>query len=138
MESKSISENGYWTAIDLLAYRSDDEIRLRIYADAVCSAEIDLWLDFPCNRAYFQDITGLVIYNVLVYFYLPCITAALAECFNKPSFKLTVEQCINGNITQLRYFFTLFLPDSMLLSIDIAVFLEIEPIWLLCLYANKQ
>ena len=127
MESKTISENGYRTAADLLAYRSDDEIRLRIYADAVRSVEIDLWLDFPCNRAYFQDITRLVIYNVLVYFYLPCITAALAECFNLLSSSLS-NSALTEILPSFGIFSTLFLPDSMLLSMDIAVFLEIEPI----------
>ena len=109
MEGKTIGKYCYRTVVDLFADRTYNEVGLGVNTDAVCSAKIDLWLDFPCDVANFQDITGLIIYYIFVDFDFSCITVSLTECFDKSSFKLTVEQSIDGNIAELRYLLNIVL-----------------------------
>ena len=108
MKGESISKNCYGTAVNLFADRSDNKVRLGTNADAVCTAKIDLWFNFPCDITDFQDITRLIINNIFSYFDFSCIAASLTERLDKSPFKLALEQGIDGNIAELAYLFHFF------------------------------
>ena len=79
MKGESISKNCYGTAVNTLADRAYNKVRLGINTDTVRSAKKDLRLYFPCDIADLQDITDLIVYRIFFYFDLTFVTASLTE-----------------------------------------------------------